>query len=98
MMSSCTSAAAWNTSRAVGGEHDAGEGGRGIPGSERIEVVELAHRGLPSPVAEQRPEALAAGEEAAGGLGELTEFGGDCAELGEALAEEAVDLLLNQID
>jgi hypothetical protein len=80
------------------GEHDAGQGGRGILRSQRIERVHLAHRRLPAPVAEQRSEALAAGEEAPCGAGELAELRGDGTEFGRALVEEDIDALLHQID
>ena len=60
MMSSCTSAAAWKTSRAAATEHDAVERGGGV--GRRIEVVALGRDRLPSPVAEQRAEPLAARE------------------------------------
>jgi hypothetical protein len=66
----------------------------------RQRVDRLASRGdrTRPPVAEERPEALAAAEQDAGVVDEGLELGGDLREMGFALVEEPIDGFLDQID
>ena len=66
-------------------------------GNQRIEVSVTALDCLPSPIAEQRPEALASGEQFAREANEWLEFGGDRRELGSPVSKEFVDAGLDQV-
>ena len=75
---------------------DAVERGGGV--GRRIEIVALSGDRLPSPVAEQRAEALSAGEERPRGSIDDVEVGGDLIQFAAAVREERVDSELDEID
>jgi hypothetical protein len=74
---------------------DAVETGRGV--GRRIEVVALGGDRLPPPVAEERAEPLAAGEQGSGRRIDDIEVGGDLIELCAAIGEVRVEPELDEI-
>jgi len=86
MMSSCTSAAAWNSSS---------------PAAELDEQVVRPHGardGVPAPVAEQRSEAFASAQQISTRVGEALEVLRDGAEVRRALVEELLEPVADDVD
>jgi hypothetical protein len=79
-----------------GGGHDGGKvDGRSVACD--IERIPGGH-GLPAPVAEKRPKALAAGEEAARVVDERLELGCDREQLRRAVGEEVIESNLDLVN
>jgi len=82
----------------AGGDRDDGvEPVRAVVVGERVELGGVRAHGAPAPIAEQRAEALAAGEQAPGSVVDDVQIGGDPAQVRAALCEEGVEPGLHEV-